>query len=215
MILKWICCEVADDMRRAFSDAQEAWSGIVSVQGFVAQVGGWDTRNTGRACILGLWKDLSSYQVFMREHHDGVVGPSRQSETYISCTTRILEPEFPLPGSSDDFVDALETASILRAARCVVRPEREGHFVNVQRDHWAPGMCDAGVLGGLFLKHDDGGSEYLVVTAWGSPESHDTYLREIFPSLRAASGVEEDVRSLDGSVIGMERRWRVIGGDGE
>ena len=209
MILKWICCTVTKDKRSAFSRAQEAWSKIAAIRGFMAQAGGWDSHNLQRATVLGLWEDRSFYKAFMSKHHDRIHGGSRQDQTYTKCEVRIFDTLFEIPGSKEDFVEALQAASILRVARYRQRPEREKPFCETQAVHWAPGMKHVGMLGGLFSKGGEEKTEYLVTTAWRDQKSHKRYRKELFPSLRAASGVDGDIIHLEGALLALEKAWWV------
>jgi len=97
-ILKEILCEVDPALREAFSRAQETWSALSGVAGFLGQIGGWLEREPERACILALWKDESSYRAFLGGIHDATVDESGQAATWRRCTVtlhRESEGSFP------------------------------------------------------------------------------------------------------------------------
>jgi len=97
-ILKEILCEVDPARREAFSRAQEAWSALSGVAGFLGQIGGWVEGEPERACILALWKDEPSYRAFLGGIHDAIVGASGQTATYLRCAVtlhREAEGSFP------------------------------------------------------------------------------------------------------------------------
>ena len=65
MLLKWIACTVSAETLGSFPAAQEQWRELAGVGGVLGQIGGWDLRAEGTACVISLWRDAHSYQVFM------------------------------------------------------------------------------------------------------------------------------------------------------
>ncbi|EIJ82078.1 hypothetical protein PB1_04040 [Bacillus methanolicus PB1] len=51
MLIKWIMCNVPENKKEMFSQAQEQWAVLKSLDGFLGRVGGWDTNNTLKAGI--------------------------------------------------------------------------------------------------------------------------------------------------------------------
>lgn len=209
-IVKWIRCSVAGGDREAFARAQRQWDVLGREPGFELQIGGWDTKNDDQACILALWATRADYDAFMSARHDAITAASGQAATYHSIAIRLFEVMFEMRGTISDPIDALAAAEVLRVAQCSVHPEREAHFVSVQRDSWAPGMRDAGMSAGLFsAAHDAALPEYLVSSAWPSMAQHTAYLEQHFPRLRAKARVESDVARLEGSLVELEPGWVV------
>ncbi|MCH7997568.1 MAG: YdbC family protein [Chloroflexi bacterium] len=211
MLLKWIVCDVGEEARASFSAAQEGWGKLASAPGFLGQIGGWDTRSENTACIISLWRDLTSYESFMGRLHHEIVAESEQSQTYRSISVTLFGDMIAMPGSRGMILDALEEGKIIRVADCTLKKGREGHFLEMQRDSWIPGMGKAeGMLGGMFWRVRDGGDRYLVTTVWQDRTSHQAYIDNIFPGLRARAAVEDDVGVLRGHLISLEGSWRVL-----
>ena len=49
-----------------------------------------------------------------------------------------------------------------------------------------------------------------MVTVWQDHASHQSYVNNIFPELRARAGLEDDVEALQGHLISLESSWRVL-----
>ncbi|GGQ67273.1 DUF4937 domain-containing protein [Kitasatospora griseola] len=140
---KWIGCEVPVAARGRFSAAQEDWSTISDQLGLVGQLGGWDPA-TGRAQLLGLWTDEAAYRRFMRERHDTVTVGNQQRAGCTAIDIATGGTVLAMAGDVADLPHALEHAALLRVADCRTLPGREEHFLEVQREVWAPGMAAAG-----------------------------------------------------------------------
>lgn len=211
MLLKWIDCRVPTGRKDAFSEAQRAWHRLAGVSGFVAQAGGWDINEPSRACVFGLWSDEPAYLNFMRDVHDEVFQPSGQRSTYEKCDTALFDVVSEMPAEGPGFIDALESARLLRVAACYLHHGREEHFVNAQRGVWEPGMAEApGYLGGLFSKRPETQApHYLVTTAWRNANTHAAYVKNLLPALKKAANVKMDVERLEGSQIELEPSWIV------
>ncbi|MFE3461062.1 DUF4937 domain-containing protein [Nocardiopsis aegyptia] len=205
---KWVGCSVPVAERGLFDAAQRAWSVIADQPGLVGQLGGWDPA-TGRAHVLGLWRDVDAYGSFMRERHDAVAAGSHQGDAYAAIETATGEVLFTMSGDADGLPRALATGTLLRVADCRPAPDRAAHFLDVQRRLWAPGMAAAGgMLGGAVTRL--GPDRYLVTTLWTGPEAHGHYTAHHLPGLRARAAPDRDLRSITGHVIPLEARWRVL-----
>lgn len=84
MYLKYIICDVKKDKINEFSLAQEQWSQSAVAEGFVAQLGGWNTNNQKEACILSFWEHPKYLENFMANFHDQISENNQQKETYNS-----------------------------------------------------------------------------------------------------------------------------------
>lgn len=114
-----------------------------------------------------------------------------------------------MAGDAADLPSALAGATLLRVAHCRLRPGRERHFLEVQRDVWAPGMAAAGgMLAGVVTRLDE--EHHLVTTLWSGPEAHERYVARHLPALLARADLEEDLRSTAGHLIPLEPHWRVL-----
>ncbi len=72
MYLKYIICDVKKDKINEFSLAQEQWNQSAVAEGFVAQLGGWNTNNQKEACILSFWEHPKYLENFMVNFHDQI-----------------------------------------------------------------------------------------------------------------------------------------------
>jgi heme-degrading monooxygenase HmoA len=212
MLLKWIVCTVPEEKRDAFDAAQRAWTRIRYLDGLVVQVGGFDVASPDSACILGFWRDDASYGRFMQNVHDAVTSESGQGDHCESIDVGVYEVVSRMPGQRPRLLEAMAAGRVLRVAACRVKAEATHHFVRAQLDVWTPGMASAkGMLGGVFARKQDESNEYLVVTSWEDEELHQLYVDHHLPELRRRAAAEEDLKSLSGRQIAMERHWKVLG----
>lgn len=210
MLVKLFRCTV--DHRAAFDRGQSAWRGLAGLPGFVAQAGGWSRPDPARAVIVGFWGDRASYDRFMAADHDRIYADSAQNGTYHDPVTVLAVVVHPMPGSAGGIADAVGRAALLRVADCRVRPGREPHFREVQRDIWLPGMRDTpGMLGGVFARGVSDPRRYLVLTLWASEADHDAYTRDRLGPLRERARPTDDLDDLTGAVVRLEQRWAVSG----
>ncbi|MFJ8439821.1 DUF4937 domain-containing protein [Kitasatospora griseola] len=204
---KWIGCTVPAAARGRFSAAQEAWSAISDQPGLVGQLGGWDPA-TGRAQLLGLRTDEAAYRRFMRERHDAVAADSQQRAGYTAIDIATGGTVLDMAGDVADLPRALERAALLRVADCRTLPGREEHFLEVQREVWAPGMAAAGgMLAGVVVHLE--AHRYLVTTLWSGSAAHQRYASRHLPTLLARAALESDVRSVTGHALPLEPAWRI------
>lgn len=201
MLAKWITCAVPADARDRFAVAQQRWSVIADQPGLAGQVGGWDSR-TGRAHVLGLWADADSHQAFLRYRHDAIA----DAGGYTGIEVAIGEVVLTMPGAAATVGGAM-SGGLLRVADCHLAEGAEEHFVDVQREVWAPAMAAAGVLGGVLVQL--AASRYLVATFWPDVETHRRYAEEV-PRLRARATADTDIASMSGHVLELEPAWRVL-----
>jgi quinol monooxygenase YgiN len=211
MLLKWIVCTTPKEMQTAFSVAQEQWAALKGLQGFLGQVGGWDTRNPLQAGILSCWQDEIAYQHFMRHVHDDIYQRSYQQQTYLSISVTLFNDILAIPGSATDFLSALSQGSILRVTDSQVFPEQGQAFEQNQRMIWNPGMAEAGgMLGGACAQAIGDPLRYLVASLWGDEQSHQAYLQTAFPVLRERAQLPRSIQHIKGWVIQLEKSWQVI-----
>lgn len=90
VIVKIMTCLATDT--GGFSEGQREWSRLVSVHGFVAQIGGWDATQPGRVLLLALWRDPEAYDAFMTTVHDRIHDGSGQRRTYEDLSSVLAEP---------------------------------------------------------------------------------------------------------------------------
>ncbi|BAJ26319.1 MULTISPECIES: DUF4937 domain-containing protein [Kitasatospora] len=216
---KWIGCRVPVAARGRFATAQAAWPAIGDQPGLLGQVGGWDP-DGGGALLLGLWADEGAYLRFMRDRHAAVAADSRRSADerhgragsgagYTAIDAAAGEVVLDMPGDAAGLPQALERAALLRVADCRLAPGRGRHFLDVQREVWAPGMAAAGgMLAGVVVRL--GEDRHLVATLWSDPAAHRRYADRHLPALRARAVPEDDLRSVSGGALPLEPAWRVL-----
>lgn len=210
MILKWIRLAVPDGSRDAFSKAQEQWSALRDVQGFLGQIGGWSERTNDEACILAWWRNEETYRAFMQNEHDAIAGQSRQETMYDSIDILLLWERMRMPGRYADPTAAVADAEFLRVADCLLKLDRIDAFTLAQKEIWIPGMKPVdGMLGGSYCEVQNVPRHVLVFSLWSSVETHRTYEVDIMPGLRKAAQVSEDLSYLTGIFVKLEPRWSV------
>jgi len=218
MLIKLIACRVPARARDRFAEGQRKWSALAGTDGFLGQVGGWQSPRTiteerpGEhvAVIAGIWRDESAYDHFMREVHDDIFTTNDQRGSYSTIDVTRWRRLFDIPGERAAMPEAIADAAFLRVARCTVRPKRVDHFVDVQQRLWNPAMAAAGgMLAGAFSVSDAGPHQYLVSTLWQSADAHRSYVTECLPRLRDRSEVEVDCEALTGYAVPLETAWIV------
>lgn len=203
-------------MRDSFSSAQMRWAPLAGVRGFNGQLGGWVEwygKGAREACILGVWESFDAYMVFMDQQHDRIFRDTQQAESYEKIDVAILEPVYQMPGAYKNIPQCLALAKAIRISDCHVRPRREGHFVDLQKKIWIPGMRQApGMLAGSFAKSKstNGDCRYFVITLWTSIEAHEQYVNFTLPSLQREANVAEDVEDITGRVVIVNTNWIVM-----
>jgi heme-degrading monooxygenase HmoA len=211
MLIKWMVCEVAESKKEHFSSAQQRWAEAAGLDGFLGQVGGWDVKTPGHACLVALWDSPEQYQTFMAGAHEAIVRKSAQAGTYDAIAVALFEALWEMPGQCGGLSRALALGTVLRVADCAVRDDRREHFLEVQRSVWTPGMAQAaGMFGGAFSRSRAADTRYLVATLWEDRETHARYVGECLPRLRAQAQVERDVERLDARLVQLEPSWRVL-----
>lgn len=111
MYLKWIVCNVKKDMINEFSLAQEQWNQTAVAEGFVAQLGGWNSNNKNEACILSFWKHRKYLDNFMDHFHDQISENNQQKETYDSIQIDHFQLESEL--NKESIVEMIENSQVL------------------------------------------------------------------------------------------------------
>lgn len=209
MIIKWIKCQVDEESKCSFSNAQEKWSKLKNSEGFLGQIGGWDKNNPCEAGILSFWKDYHSYKKFMKYHHDDIFENSNQKHTYQNISVKIYEKLFDI--SSTDFTRLLREGNLLRIADCYVDLNRQSHFEQKQKEVWNKGMTDtSGMLAGIFCRNPNHKEMYLVVSIWNNNLSHQSYVVNKLPSLIQISGVKDPAIRIIGNLLEINPKWVVF-----
>jgi len=212
MRLKWIQCEVSQNHRDAFAVAQQAWRRLKTVDGFCGQIGGWDLKNPSLACVLGLWSNEYAYRRFMNDVHDGIFNTSGQQETYSKIDVLLAEVLIDIPGTRSHITAALADGQLLRVADCQLLPDRDDHFMVMQRSIWNPAMAaTGGMLAGAFGQvADQTTSHYLACTLWQNETVHKRYVQSILPTLQRRAELDQDLRHISGYFVRLEPAWCVL-----
>ncbi|MFI8492440.1 YdbC family protein [Peribacillus butanolivorans] len=159
MLIKWIKCQVNEENKSSFSNAQEGWGDLKQLDGFIGQIGGWDKNNPFEAGIISFWRDDRSYQAFMEQQHDGIFEKSNQRNTYSNISVQIFEKMFNT--SKTDMTDFLSKGSLHRVADCFVETNKQLEFEHMQKEVWNKGMmASPGMFAGVFAEKKNG--RYLV-----------------------------------------------------
>ncbi len=213
VILKDFRCRVMDGRMDLFSAEQERWSALRTEPGFVGQCGGVDRADKSMVQIFGMWDDLDAYRMFMGGAHDRIFDGGKQGACYTDAESVVYERLLEMPGVADDLAGALKhDAAMIRIARCLVKPDRVDHFIEMQRTVWQPGMeRAAGMLGGNFWRSVDDEHRFIVTTAWASVEDHERYRDERLAELRALARPEKDLEAIEGEQVMLAPAWTVVG----
>ncbi|MEU3573725.1 DUF4937 domain-containing protein [Kitasatospora sp. NPDC036755] len=212
MFGKWIDCRVRPGAREAFAAGQRHWSALSDQPGLVGQTGGWQP-DADRALLLALWADEPAYARFLRERHDRIADLADQRSSSLEIEVSTGPVVLTMPGAVPSLPAALGRATVLRAADCRLHPGRAEHFLDVQREVWAPGMAAAdGMLGGTVTRL--AADRCLVTTLWTTAAAHHAYTTDRLPALLARAAVATDVRALTGHLLPLEPSWRVLGAPG-
>ncbi|MBN2909952.1 YdbC family protein [Polycladomyces sp. WAk] len=209
MLIKWIVCHVPEENREFFSQAQQQWSALRDVPGFVAQFGGWNAADPAEACIVGLWKDRDSYTAFMEKIHDEIYVSGRQQETFDRIAVTIMEEILPVGHLERLCLGGWMEAELIRVADCRVLPGREDHFLQMQQEVWNPAMEQTdGMLGGVFAG-DVSARRFLTITWWKSAKLHRAYVKNHVANLREQAQLDLDIEQLVGYEVWCKPSWRV------
>jgi len=211
MIVKWIECQVQEDQKTKFSEAQEKWSKTKNVPGFIAQTGGWDSIFPDKAYIIAFWKNEESLRKFMLNEHDKIYDETNQAGTYKKLRINYFTGQTELEGDAGSLRDAIEHSYFMRAVNCIIRSDGINHFENVQKSVWMPGYKKAaGMQGGLFSKGQGEQNHYHLSAFWDYPESNEKFEKSELISLRKIAALNEDILSLDVALIDIEESWKII-----
>jgi len=211
MYIKWIVCDVDKEKKKEFSYAQQLWEKIKSTPGFVAQMGGWNSKISSQACIISIWKNKSASDFFMENIHDNLFEESNQKKTYNLVEIDYFNTVIDISGDESKLIKSLGGAKILRIADCEVKQDSLSHFEEVQKSVWNVGMRNSGGMQfGKFLKHQDKNNRYLVATFWDSQYSHVSYVQNHLPELKTKSKINDDVINIDSKIIVLEKHWTII-----
>ncbi|RAL24066.1 YdbC family protein [Thermoflavimicrobium daqui] len=209
MIIKWIVCQVPEEKKTAFTEAQMIWSSLSDAEGFYGQWGGWNIYQPTKACIFSIWQSLSAYESFMSSIHDTLFLTSDQSQTYQSISVDLSKLVLSIPGEKEFFYQAL-SHSYLRMADCMVKPKRINSFLQAQKTIWNPAMGQTkGMIAGVIGETIKIPNRYLVLSLWKDKQSHEAYTKRVI-DLRQQAKTDQDIESVSGCLVQLEEKWLVL-----
>lgn len=212
MLIKWIICRVPEAKRGAFDRAQQAWRRLSEVAGFRGQIGGWNADDPAVACILGLWAHYGAERNFMNDLHDVIVEATGQDEMYDESRVSRFEVMFEHAGSARTIQHASAEAGYLRVTECRVHFNRQAHYVQTQQEEVFPAMSGFdGLLHGCLCRSNDDPTHFLLVTWWRDQDACARWSLPEHPGRDPRSS--DDVRSLEASIIAIDRAWSVPASD--
>ncbi len=210
MFIKWIVCEVPYAFRREFSKAQEKWSRIKEVKGFIGQAGGWDEQDGNDACILSLWRDPDSHEYFMKRTHDIIFFDTHQSRYYNRLDIQFFELMYEMIPPMSPIASALIDAKMLRVD--IFKSEHTGRGQIEQLSNtWMIDMKNKReILIGAFLRNIANPSELMLVSFWKSGHSHKRSLDEIFPALKIMIRNTASFTHLKSRQVHLQEYWKIL-----
>lgn len=205
MLLKTIYCEVEEEKKELFSNAQEKWRDLQYLDGFHGQFGGW---NEDEACVYTLWEDRNAYQSFMNDTHDTIYLNSNQKDTFLSCEIELFQTLYDI--TDTPLKNVITAGSFVRVAICDVKEEKEKHFLHKQETIWNKGMKKVkGMIGGVVGKSLKNENRYIVLTYWEDEIAYQNYVEEIFPELYKLANIHENIEEIKGKQAVCKEEWLV------
>lgn len=204
MLVKWIVATVPADRRTAFVASQQVWSVLAYCEGFLGQVGGWDT--DGRACILGLWRDADAYERFMARAHDPILAADSGPPAFLQLDIATAHVLVRVPGLAADLAGALPDARWLRMADGTVAPDGLASVVgHALRDRVARLTALESLSAGA-LAVSDSSERALEVTLWSEADAPAGAL----PSVRGPRSPEAALTALRAHRVALDPGWTVL-----
>jgi Domain of unknown function (DUF4937 len=123
MLVKRIVCTVEAHQRGSFHMAQMEWAALKTVDGFIAQLGGWDTSDASIAYIYSFWENRDRYENFMENMHDEFFGHSNQRATFTSIKVELFEGK----ASGSAVNERLRDCSLIRTS--IINRKGQPHII--------------------------------------------------------------------------------------
>lgn len=208
MLFKLIVATVPDDLRTKFSESQaSAWTGLESVPGFIAQIGGWEIDRPNSAVLVAYWKSEKLYSDFMREQHDSLA--DRQRETYSSL--RVATGHVIMTIKEADPCVAIARAGLVRIADLTLRPDSSPLFLAMQFDIWRPGLVSSGgMIGNTLARLGRLPDRFASATFWTSRDALRSFLETVYPALSVQAKLKEQLEEMISYHIPLEPSWSVM-----
>jgi hypothetical protein len=208
MLFKLIVATVPDDLRTKFSESQvSAWSGLGSVPGFIAQIGGWESDRPNSAVIVAYWKNEQLYSDFMREQHDALADCQRNMYSalrvdtgHVIMTMKETDPRVAIAGTE-----------MIRIADLTLRPDSSPLFLAMQFDIWRPGLVSSGgMIGNTLSRLGRLPDRFASTTFWRSRDALRSFLETVYPALSIQAKLNEHLEKMISYHIPLEPSWSVL-----
>jgi len=208
MLFKLITATVPNDRRAKFSESQASgWSGLESVPGFVAQIGGWVNDRPDCAVIVAYWKNEQSYADFMREQYDSFA--DRQRDTYSAL--RVNTGHVILTIKEADPRVAIAETGVMRVSDITLRQDSSPLFLAMQFDIWRPGLIANGeMLGNTLSRLGRLPDRFVSTTFWSSSDALRNFLETVYPVLSVQAKLKDHVGEMVSYHIPLEPSWSMV-----
>jgi heme-degrading monooxygenase HmoA len=208
MLFKMILATVPSDLRAKFSESQAStWSGLESIPGFLAQIGGWDSSRSDVAVIVAYWKNEQSYSDFLREQHDSFA--DRQRDTYSAL--RVQTGHVIMTMKESDPRVAIARAGVVRVSDLTLRADSSPLFLAMQFDIWRPGLVSSGdMLGNTLSRLGRLPDHFASTTFWRSSDALRGFLETVYPALSVQAKLKDHIDEMVSYHITPEPSWSVL-----
>jgi heme-degrading monooxygenase HmoA len=208
MLFKLIVATVPKGSHAKFSESQaSAWSGLESVPGFVAQIGGWVEDRPDTAVIVAYWKSEQFYADFMREQHDSFA--DRQRDTYSGL--RVNTGHVILTFKETDPRVAIAETRAVRVADITLRQDSSPLFLAMQFDIWRPGLVSSSeMLGNTLSRLGRLPDRFASTTFWRSSDALHNFLETVYPVLSVQAKLMDHIEEMVSYHFPVEPSWSVV-----
>jgi heme-degrading monooxygenase HmoA len=208
MLFKLIVATVPDDLRTKFSESQaSAWSGLESVPGFIAQIGGWESDHPNSAVIIAYWKNEQLYSDFMREQYDALADCQRNTYSGLQVDTGHVI----MTMKETDPRVAIARAGMVRISDITLRPDSSPLFLAMQFDIWRPTLVSSGgMIGSTLSRLGRLPDRFASTTFWRDREALRNFLETVYPALSVQAKLKEHLEEMISYHILLEPSWNVL-----
>jgi len=208
MLFKLIVATVPNDLRTKFTESQASvWSGLQSVPGFIAQIGGWESDRPNSAVIVAYWKNERFYSDFMREQYDSLA--DRQRDAYSAL--RVDTGHVILTIKEADPRVAIAEAGLVRISDLTLRPDSSPLFLAMQFDIWRPGLISSGgMIGNTLSRLGRLPDRFASTTFWRSRDALRGFLETVYPALSVQAKLKEHLEEMVSYHVPLEPSWSII-----
>ena len=210
MYIKWMVCQVDNEKRQVFSDAQEKWQETAKVTGFLGQTGGWDLKNSTQANIISFWDNKVYLDNFMKNVHDRVFDSNKQAKTYESIKTNYFNNKLKIKGNSESLSTVIKISKLLSIEDYTVKPEKSDHFEKVQKSILMLGMNESkGFLYGALSNSAENTPNYLISTFWDDLESYHNDMNNKLPDFQEKESLHQNIETVKVRQIALVDSWKI------